>query len=107
MQSLAFTLLPDMDGLTEPLTGQRIRDLMPLADWIAPMLYHNILLQPPRWVGSAVKKVIKTTGVKTCPLCRLTLIETRATRPTGARQCQPRISATAWTRSTGKLASAA
>jgi hypothetical protein len=65
---LGVYVVPDMDGLTEPLTGQRIRDLMPLADWIAPMLYHNILLQPPRWVGSAVKKVIETTGVKTLPV---------------------------------------
>ena len=43
-------------------------DLEPLADWIAPMLYHNILLQPPAWVGSAFKKVSETTGVKTLPV---------------------------------------
>ena len=30
---------------TEPLTGQRLVDLAPLVDWVAPMLYHNILLQ--------------------------------------------------------------
>jgi uncharacterized lipoprotein YddW (UPF0748 family) len=65
---LGVYVVPDVDGLTEPLTGQRIRDLTPLADWIAPMLYHNILLQPPAWVGSAFKKVSETTGVKTLPV---------------------------------------
>ena len=53
---LGVYVVPDMDGMTEPLTGQRIRDLEPLADWIAPMLYHNILLQPPRlWVRSRLQ----------------------------------------------------
>lgn len=65
---LGVYVVPDVDGLTEALTGQRIRDLTPLADWIAPMLYHNILLQPPAWVGSAFKKVSETTGVKTLPV---------------------------------------
>ena len=65
---LGVYVVPDVDGLTEPLTGQRIRDLTPLADWIAPMLYQNILLQPPDWVGSALKKVSETTGVKTLPV---------------------------------------
>jgi hypothetical protein len=32
------------------------------------MLYHNIILQPPAWVGSAFKKVSETTGVKTLPV---------------------------------------
>jgi hypothetical protein len=62
---LGVYVVPDMDGLTEPLTGQRIRDLTPLADWIAPMLYHNILLQPSAWVGSALKEVSQIAGMKT------------------------------------------
>jgi hypothetical protein len=62
---LGVYVVSDMDGLTEPLTGQRIRDLAPLADWIAPMLYHNILLQPSAWVGSAIKEVSEIAGMKT------------------------------------------
>jgi hypothetical protein len=65
---LGVYVVPDMDGLTEPLTGQRIRDLEPLADWIAPMLYHNILLQPPAWVGAALKEVSEIAKVKTLPV---------------------------------------
>ena len=65
---LGVYVVPDVDGLTEPLTGQRIRDLTPLADWIALMLYHNILLQPPTWVGSALNDVSETAGVKTLPV---------------------------------------
>jgi hypothetical protein len=65
---LGVYVVPDMDGLTEPLTGQRIRDLVPLADWIAPMLYHNILLQPPAWVGSALKRASNIAGAKTLPV---------------------------------------
>jgi hypothetical protein len=65
---LGVYIVPDMDGLTEPLTGQRIRDLEPLADWIAPMLYHNILLQPSAWVGSALNGVSEIAKVKTLPV---------------------------------------
>ncbi len=41
---LGIYVVPDVNGLTEPLTGQRIKDLAPLVDWMSPMLYHNILL---------------------------------------------------------------
>jgi hypothetical protein len=65
---LGVYVVPDVDGLTEPSTGQRIRDLTPLADWIAPMLYHNILLQPTTWVGAAARNMSQITGVKTLPV---------------------------------------
>ena len=42
---LGIYVVPDVNGLTESLTGQRLVDLAPLVDWVAPMLYHNILLQ--------------------------------------------------------------
>jgi Putative glycosyl hydrolase domain len=56
---LGIYVAPDVNGLTEPLTGQRIRDLAPLVDWIAPMLYHNILLQPPAWIASTLAPVVR------------------------------------------------
>jgi hypothetical protein len=65
---LGVYVVPDMEGVTEPLTGQRVRDLAPLADWIAPMVYHNILLQPPAWVGPALRDISEIAGTKTLPV---------------------------------------
>jgi hypothetical protein len=65
---LGIYVAPDVNGLTEPLTGQRVKDLAPLVDWIAPMAYHNILLQPPSWVASALAPVVKVAGKKTVPV---------------------------------------
>ena len=65
---LGVYVVPDVDGLTEPLTGQRVRDLTPLADLVAPMLYHNILLQPPAWVAPAIREVSEIAGMKTLPV---------------------------------------
>jgi hypothetical protein len=61
-------VVPDVDGLTESLTGQRIGDLARRVDWIAPMLYHNILLQPPNWLRSALASMVKAGGKKTLPV---------------------------------------
>jgi hypothetical protein len=65
---LGIYVVPDVDGLTERLTGQRIEDLAPLVDWIAPMLYHNILLQPAGWIASTLGSVVKLAGAKTLPV---------------------------------------
>jgi hypothetical protein len=65
---LGIYVVPDVNGLTEPLTGQRIKDLAPLVDWVAPMLYHNILLQPPAWVASTLAPVVAIAGEKTLPV---------------------------------------
>ena len=65
---LGMYVVPEVNGLTEPLTGQRIEDLERLVDWIAPMLYHNILLQPPTWVASTLAAVVKVAGRKTLPV---------------------------------------
>jgi hypothetical protein len=65
---LGIYVAPDVNGLTEPLTGQRIEDLAPLVDWIAPMLYHNILLQPPTWIAPTLAPVVKVAGKKTLPV---------------------------------------
>jgi len=65
---LGVFAVPDVDGTSEALTGQRMADLAPLADWIAPMLYHNILLRPPGWIGPEVSKVVRVAGRKTLPV---------------------------------------
>ena len=66
--ALGIYVVPDVNGLTEALTGQRIADLAPLVDWAAPMLYHNILLQPPNWIASALADVVMRAGPKTLPV---------------------------------------
>lgn len=65
---LGIFMVPDLDGRTEPLTGQRLEALAPLADWISPMLYHNILLQPPSWIGGRISEVARVAGGKTLPV---------------------------------------
>ena len=80
--------MPDVNGLTEPLTGQRTRDLAQLVDWIAPMLYHNILLQPPGWVVPTLASVVKVTGEKRCQSCRPIQIETQRLSGTGDLRCR-------------------
>jgi hypothetical protein len=65
---LGIYVVPNVKDLTEPLTGQRIAELAPLVDWLCPMLYHNILLQPPNWVGAKIAEVGSIAGRKTLPV---------------------------------------
>jgi hypothetical protein len=65
---LGVYLVPDVNGLAEPLTGQRLRDLAPLVEWAAPMLYHNILLKSPSWINVALSHVVSIAGSKTLPV---------------------------------------
>jgi hypothetical protein len=68
---LGIYVVPDIDGLTESLTGQRIIDLVPLVDWVAPMLYHNILLRPPSWIGQSLTDSMRVAGRKTLPILQV------------------------------------
>jgi hypothetical protein len=61
-------VVPDVNGVTESLTGQRIRDLAAIVDWVSPMLYHNILLQPPAWIGDALAGIVPIAGRKALPV---------------------------------------
>jgi hypothetical protein len=65
---LGAFLVPDGEVRSERFTGQRLESLVPLVDWAAPMLYHNILLQPPRWVGSRLDEFARVAGRKTLPV---------------------------------------
>ena len=65
---LGIYVVPEVDGLTEPLTGQRLGELAPAVDWVSPMLYHNILLQRPSWIGPALSEVVRVAGPKTLPV---------------------------------------
>ena len=65
---LGLFLVPNVDGQAEALTGQRLSKLALLSDFIAPMLYHNILLRPPPWVGESLSDVVKLAKGKTLPV---------------------------------------
>jgi hypothetical protein len=68
---LGLFTVPETDGRTEALTGQRLRDLAPLADLVAPMLYHNILLRPSSWIGEALPEIVRGAGRKTLPVLQV------------------------------------
>lgn len=68
---LGLFTVPEVDGRTEALTGQRLSDLAPLADLVAPMLYHNILLRPSSWIGEALPAIVRVAGRKTLPVLQV------------------------------------
>ena len=97
---LGIYLVPDVDGLTEPLTGQRISDLAPLVDWASPMLYHNILMRPPSWVGETLVGVVANAGRKTLPV-----VQADSNRdPTVAADWGPSMSDEDWSVALAKVA---
>jgi hypothetical protein len=68
---LGLFVVPDVDGRTEALTGQRLRDIAPLADLVSPMLYHNILLRQPSWIGEVLAPIVQVAGRKTLPVLQV------------------------------------
>jgi hypothetical protein len=44
------------------------RNIAPLADLVSPMLYHNILLRPPSWIGEVLAPIVQVAGQKTLPV---------------------------------------
>jgi hypothetical protein len=53
--TIGLYALPFSSDILESLAGQRLQDLTPLVDWIAPMTYHAILYQPVSWVGEIIR----------------------------------------------------
>jgi hypothetical protein len=68
---LGIYLVPAPDRSREELVGQRLVDLAPLVDLVAPMLYHNGLLQPPRWVEALLAEVAEVAGRKSLPVLQV------------------------------------
>jgi hypothetical protein len=65
---LGIYMVPNIGDLSEPLTGQRMSELAPVVDWVAPMLYHNILLRPPTWIGRSLDEIVRIAGRKSLPV---------------------------------------
>jgi hypothetical protein len=97
---LGIYVVPNVDDLTEKLTGQRIGDLARLAHWLSPMIYHNILLRPPSWVGEAVADVVRKAGRKTLPV-----LQADSNRdPSLAADWGPPMSGADWTAALAEVA---
>ena len=97
---LGAFLVPDGAVASEPFTGQRWQELEPLLDWAAPMLYHNILLQPPEWISAMVDKSVRVAGRKTLPV-----IQADSNRdPTALGDWGPPMDAAAWQRAIAEVA---
>jgi hypothetical protein len=97
---LGAFLVPDGAVASEPFTGQRLRDLAPLLDWAAPMLYHNILLQSPEWIGAMVDKSVGIAGGKTLPV----LQADSSHDPTATGDWGPPMDVDAWRRALAEVA---
>lgn len=54
---LGAYIVPAPEAERARLVGQRLRDLAPLLDFAAPMVYHAIQHRPPSWVGEMTREV--------------------------------------------------
>ena len=57
--TLGAYIVPTPEAQRAPLVGQRLRDLAPLLDFAAPMVYHAILHRPPSRVGQISREVMQ------------------------------------------------
>jgi len=69
--TLGLYALPLPFALLESLVGQRLRDLAPLVDLIAPMAYHAILHQPVRWVGELLQGMARLIPDQVLPVLQV------------------------------------
>lgn len=51
--------------------GQRIRDLAPVVDYFAPMVYHPVLHQTPDWVAQTIDDIVALAPGKVLPVLQV------------------------------------
>lgn len=64
-------ILPLPANELQAIAGQRLSELGSLVDFLAPMLYHAILLQPPAWVADTVKHFTQPAAGKLLPVVQV------------------------------------
>jgi hypothetical protein len=69
--TLGLYALPLPSESLELLAGQRLHDLAPLVDMIAPMAYHAILHQPAQWVGEVIQNAVSSTPNQVLPVLQV------------------------------------
>ena len=61
--ALGAYIVPAPEAERERLVGQRLRELAPLLDFAAPMVYHAILHRPPEWTADISREVAQYVPV--------------------------------------------
>jgi hypothetical protein len=69
--SLGVYLVPAPDEQRAELVGQRVRDLAPLVDFLAPMVYHAIVLQAPKWAAETMGEIAGLAPGKVLPVLQV------------------------------------
>jgi hypothetical protein len=90
---LGIYVVPDVNGLTESFTGQRIKDLAPLVDWIAPMLTTTFCCDRPPGSRRRSLRWSKSPRKGRCRSCKPIRTETRTRVATGDLRYQTPIGA--------------
>lgn len=67
---LGIYVVPGVNGLAEPLTGQRVRDPEPLVDSVAPMLYHDICFSRQAGSEQRLPTSFRWPEARLCPSSR-------------------------------------
>lgn len=68
---LGLYLVPALEEERAALVGQRVSELAPLLDYVAPMVYHTILHQSPAWVQAVVDDVNRYALGKVLPVLQV------------------------------------
>lgn len=69
--SLGMYLVPAPDDRRAYLVGQRVRDLAPITDFLAPMVYHPVLHQTPEWAAHTIEALIQLAPGKILPVLQV------------------------------------
>jgi hypothetical protein len=64
-------LVPAPDERRSALVGQRVRELAPVTDFLAPMVYHPVLHRTPAWVQDSIDEIVRHAPGKAQPVLQV------------------------------------
>lgn len=64
-------LIPLPDDRRAELVGQRVRELGPVTDFLAPMVYHPVLYRQPDWVTETINEVVRLAPGQVQPVIQV------------------------------------
>jgi hypothetical protein len=59
------------DDRRAELVGQRVHDLLPVTDFLAPMVYHPVLHRKPAWVVDTIDEIVRLAPGKVQPVLQV------------------------------------
>lgn len=68
---LGVYLVPAPDERRAYLVGQRVSDLSPVVDFLAPMVYHPVLHQTPVWAEQTIDEIARLAPGKVLPVLQV------------------------------------